>query len=136
MMNDLYAGLITTIAVIGLTEILRGFDRRLIAAFTLVGIPFIYIGFSLHHTPSLIYCILAVAVFVAFAYFGYTKKFILIPVGLILHGAWDMLYPSFSSTAPKGYDIFCLTIDVLLAIYFYIRLNRIKPLAVKTKNEP
>ncbi|HUR65107.1 MAG TPA: DUF6010 family protein [Chitinophagaceae bacterium] len=124
-MNDLYIGLITSIVVIGLSE-LRFLEKRLIAALTLTGIPFIYIGFCWGHVPSLIYAILAVVVFVALAYFGYKGNFILVVIGLALHGVWDLLFPLFSSAAPKGYDIFCLTIDVLLAIYFYIRVRPLK----------
>lgn len=125
-MNDFYTGLITTIAVIGLFEILRSFDRRLLAAFTLAGIAFIYIGFSWYDTRSMIYCISGVAVFVALSYFGYKKNFNFIILGLILHGIWDLLFPLISTAAPAGYDIFCLTIDFLLAIYFYVRFKPLK----------
>ncbi len=122
-MNDLYIGLITTVVVIAITEFLPFLEKRLIGALTLVGIPFIYIGFAWHDIPSLFVCIAAVAVFLALAYFGYKNNFILIPIGLILHGGWDLVFPMFSSAAPEGYDIFCLTIDVLLAVYFYLRVK-------------
>ena len=120
--------MITTIAVIGLIETLKFLEKRLIGAFTLVGIAFIYIGFSWNHIPSLMYAILGVSVFFALSYFGYKKDFILIIAGLILHGIWDILFPFFSPTAPEGYGIFCLTIDFLLAIYFYIRVKPLKQL--------
>lgn len=126
-MNDFYIGIITTIAVIGLVEICRFLEKRLIAAFTLVGIPFIYIGFAWHDIPSLTIVILGAGLFVALAYFGYKWNFILIILGLILHGVWDMLFPYVSSVAPEGYDIFCLTIDVLLAGYFVVRVKPLKP---------
>ena len=126
-MNDLYIGLITTVVVIGIAEFLPFLEKRLIGALTLVGIPFIYIGFAWQDIPSLLICILAVAVFVALAYFGYKNNFILIPIGLVLHGCWDVAFPMFSSAAPEGYDIFCLTIDVLLAVYFYLRVKPLKP---------
>lgn len=125
-MNDFYIGITVTIAVIGLVEIFKFLDKRLIATFTLVGIPFIYIGFTWHDATSLTYAILGVAVFIALSYFGYKKNFILIIIGLILHGIWDILFPYISSTAPEGYAIFCLTIDFLLAIYFYIRVKPLK----------
>ena len=124
-MNDFYIGLITTAVVIGITEGFRFLEKRLIAAMTLVGIPFIYIGFSWHDTTSLIPCILAVALFIALSYFGYKNNFILVVIGLILHGIWDLAFPFFSSVVPEGYDIFCITIDILLALYFYWR---VKPL--------
>jgi hypothetical protein len=125
-MNDLFIGLITTAAVIGLCEVLTFLEKRLIAALTLVGIPFIYIGFSWNDLPSLILWILGVALFVALAYFGYKRNFILIPIGLVLHGCWDLVFPFLSSTAPEGYDVFCLTIDIFLAVYFYFRVKPVK----------
>ncbi len=124
-MNDFYIGLITTVAVIVLVEVFRFLEKRFIGALTLTGIAFIYIGFSWSDVRSLIYAILGVAVFFALSYFGYKKNFILIILGLILHGVWDILFPYFSTAAPDGYDIFCMTIDFLLAVYFYIR---VKPL--------
>ena len=108
-MNDFYIGLITTIIIIGLVETLRFLEKRLIGAFTLVGIAFIYIGFSWNDILSLTYVIIAGAVFFVLSYFGYKKNFILIITGLVLHGIWDILFPYFSSTAPEGYGIFCLT---------------------------
>lgn len=122
-MNDLSIGLATTLAVIALFELLKKFDKRLLAAFTLVGIAFIYVGFSWAAIPSLIYTVLACGFFVGLAYFGYKKNFMWVIAGLVLHGLWDLLFPLISSAAPHGYDIFCITIDVLLAIYFYARIK-------------
>ena len=110
-MNDFYIGLTVTAVTIGLIEALRFLEKRLIGALTLVGIAFIYIGFSWNDIPSLIYSIIAVVVFFALSYFGYKGNFLLIIIGLILHGIWDLLFPFLSSSAPEGYDIFCLTID-------------------------
>ena len=125
-MKYFYIGLITTIAIIVLVEILKFLEKRLIGALTLVGIPFIYIGFSWNDRLSLTYAILGVAIFVALAYFGYKNNFILIIVGLILHGIWDILFPFFSSAAPEGYGVFCSTVDFLLAIYLYMRVKPLK----------
>ncbi|WP_100611485.1 DUF6010 family protein [Confluentibacter lentus] len=125
-MNDFYIGVIVTIAIIGLLEIFQFLEKRLIGALTLVGIPFIYIGFSWNDVLSLTYAILGAAIFFTISYFGYKKNFILIIIGLILHGIWDILFPYYSSSAPEGYDIFCLTVDFLLALYFYIRVKPLK----------
>lgn len=125
-MNDLYIGIITTAAVIVVTELPLFLEKRLVGAMTLVGIAFIYIGFSWSDVPSLIYSILGVALFFTLAYFGYKKNFILVITGLLLHGIWDVLFPYLSSAAPEGYDIFCITIDILLAPYFYIRVRPLK----------
>ena len=125
-MNDFYIGIITTVAVVVLSETFRFLERRLLAAFTLVGIAFIYVGFAWHDALSLTFVIFGAAVFFILSYFGYKTNFILIITGLILHGIWDILFPYISSTAPEGYGIFCLTIDFLLAIYFYIRVKPLK----------
>jgi hypothetical protein len=125
-MNNFYIGLITTVAIIGLIEILRFLEKRLIGALTLVGIAFIYIGFSWNDTASLILSIFGVAVFFTLSFFGYKKNFILIIIGLVLHGIWDLIFPFFSSTAPEGYDIFCLTVDFCLAFYFFLRVKPAK----------
>lgn len=125
-MNDFYIGIITSLSIIAFVETLKFLEKRLIGAFTLVGIGFIYIGFSWNDIPSLTYSILGVALFFALSYFGYKRNFILIIIGLILHGIWDLLFPLFSSMAPDGYGIFCLTVDLLLAIYFYIRIKPLK----------
>jgi hypothetical protein len=126
-MKDLYIGLATTAAVIILVEALRFLEKRLLGALTLVGIAFIYIGFTWSDTTPLIYAILAAAVFVALSYFGYKQNFIWVIIGLVLHGVWDILFPLISTMAPDGYDVFCITIDVLLAVYFYFR---VRPLEV------
>lgn len=133
-MNDFYIGIITTVVVIGVVEIFRFLEKRLIGALTLTGIAFIYIGFTWSDIPSLIYSIVAVALFLALSYFGYKRNFMLIIIGLVLHGVWDILFPYFGSKAPEGYGIFCLTIDILLAIYFYIRVKPLTP--IKQQNRP
>jgi hypothetical protein len=125
-MNDFYIGLATTIVVIVLMELLRNSDRRLIGALTLSGIAFIYIGFCWKDVPSLVAAIFGVGVFFALSYLGYKWNFLVIIIGLLLHGAWDIVFPLFSSAAPEGYGIFCLTIDILLAIYYYLRIRPVK----------
>lgn len=125
-MTEFYIGIVTTLVVLGLVELLRFLEKRLIAAFSLVGIAFIYVGFAWYDLTALIYVIAGAALFIALSYFGYTRNFMLIVVGLILHGVWDLLFPLISSVAPNGYDIFCITIDLLMAIYFYIRVRPLR----------
>lgn len=136
-MNDFYIGLITTIVVIGVTEIFRFLEKRFIGALILTGIAFIYVGFAWDDIRSLTFVILGGAVFFVLSYFGYKNNFVLIIIGLVLHGIWDIVFPYFSSAAPDGYGIFCLTIDFLLAIYFYIRVKPLDTLAINAgRNEP
>jgi len=122
-MNDFYIGILTTILIIGFLEIFKSLEKRLIGALTLVGIAFIYIGFCWQDILSLTYTIIGVILFLLLSYFGYKRNFNLIILGLVLHGIWDVLFPLFSSTIPEGYDMFCLTVDLLLAVYFYIRVK-------------
>ena len=125
-MNNFYIGVITTISTIGIFEIFKTSDRRLLSAFTLGGIAFIYVGFAWPDLPSLMITVFGVALFLALSYLGYKKNFYFIIIGLVLHALWDFLYPLFLDTAPTGYDIFCITIDLLLPIYFFFRIRPIK----------
>lgn len=121
-MTGFIFGLITTAAVIVFAEIFRKIDVKLYASLNLAVIPFIYIGFSID-PHSLMLTIPSASLFLFFAYWGYKGNYMFTVVGLILHGLWDILFPHVSSVAPHGYDIFCITIDVLLALYFFLKLK-------------
>ena len=124
-MTGFLLGFGTTVATIAFTEIFRKIDLKFFASLILAVIPFIYIGFSID-PYALMLTIPAALVFVMFAYWGYKKNYMLIVIGLALHGLWDVLFPFVSSVAPHGYDVFCITIDVLLALYFYLKLKPTK----------
>ena len=121
-MNGFIFGLITSAAVIAIAEIFRKIDVKLYATLNLAVIPFIYIGFSID-PHSLALTIPAALLFFLFAYLGYKKDYLFTVAGLALHGIWDVLFPLFSSVAPNGYDIFCITIDIILALYFFFKLK-------------
>jgi hypothetical protein len=118
-------GLSTTAAIIAFAEILRKIDLKFFASLNLAVIPFIYIGFSID-PHSLVLTIPGASFFLFFAYWGYKKHYMLTIAGLALHGLWDILFPHVSTVAPHGYDVFCITIDVLLALYFYLKLKPMK----------
>jgi hypothetical protein len=124
-MTGFFIGLGTTVAIVAFAEIFRKIDLKFFAALTLAVIPFIYIGFSID-PHALILTIPAASVFLMFAYWGYKKNYLLIVIGLALHGLWDVFFPHVSTVAPPGYDVFCFTIDVLIALYFYLKLKPIK----------
>ena len=124
-MTAFIIGLSTTVAIITFTEIFRKIDLKFFASLSLAVIPFIYIGFSID-PHSLMLTIPGASFFLMFAYRGYKKNYLLTVIGLALHGLWDILFPLVSTAAPHGYDVFCLTIDVLLALYFYFKLRPIK----------
>ena len=124
-MNDLIIGILLSAGIIIFLESFKSLDKRLVGALTLVAIPFIYIGFAWTDLPSLIIVAISALPFVALAYYGQTKNFNLIVLGLLLHRIWDVVFPRFSALVPKGYDIFCITVDFILAAYFYLRFNKI-----------
>ena len=124
-MTGFLLGLGTTMATVAFTEIFRKIDLKFFASLILAVIPFIYIGFSID-PYALMLTIPAALLFVMFAYWGYKKNYLLIVIGLALHGLWDVLFPLVSTVAPHGYDVFCITIDVLLALYFYLKLRPAK----------
>jgi hypothetical protein len=124
-MTSFIVGLIITGTIIAFAEIFRKIDLGFFAAMNLVAIPFIYIGFSIH-PDDLILTIPAALLFVLFAYLGYKKNYKFTLTGLALHGLWDVFFPRLSTVAPDGYDVFCITIDILLALYFYFKLKPTK----------
>ena len=124
-MKDIIIGIILCAVVIIFLESVRSLDKKLFGAFTLVGIAFIYVGFAWTELRSLIIVTISVVPFVALAYYGQTKRYNLIVLGLLLHGVWDVVFPRFSSVVPEGYDLFCLTADVILAAYFYFKFSKI-----------
>jgi hypothetical protein len=123
-MTGFILGLGTTLAIITFAEIFRKIDLKFFASLNLAVIPFIYIGFSIH-PYVLMLTVPAAILFLMFAYWGYKRNYILIVIGLALHGLWDVVFPLVSTVAPHGYDVFCITIDVLLAFYFYLKLKPI-----------
>lgn len=127
-MTNFLIGLGVTIAVIAFAEIFRKIDLKFYASMNLVAIPFIYIGFSIH-PDSLMLTIPAALGFLLLAYLGYKKHYLFTVAGLALHGLWDIFFPHVSTVAPHGYDVFCITIDILLALYFYLKLRKTALLA-------
>ena len=121
-MTAFFIGLGATVAIIAFAEIFRKIDLNFFASLTLAVIPFIYIGFSIDPQPLML-TIPGASFFLMFAYWGYKKNYILTVIGLALHGLWDVVFPYVSTVAPHGYDVFCGTIDVLLALYFYWKLK-------------
>jgi hypothetical protein len=124
-MSGFIIGLSTTAAIIAFAQMFGKIDLKFFASLSLAAIPFIYIGFSID-AHSLILTIPGASFFLFFAYWGYKKNYMLTVVGLALHGLWDVLFPHVSTVAPHGYDVFCITVDILLALYFYLKLKPIK----------
>ncbi len=126
-MTGFILGLGITAAIIGFAELFRKMDMKLFATLNLAVIPFIYIGFSID-LYSLLLTVPGASIFLLFAYWGYKKNYLLTVLGLALHGLWDVMFPHVSAVAPHSYDIFCITIDILLAVYFYFKLKPVSEL--------
>lgn len=122
-MTSFIIGLCVSAAVIVFAEIFWKIDLKFYASLNLVAIPFIYIGFSVK-PHSLMLTAPAALFFVLFAYLGYKKNYLFTVAGLALHGLWDVFFPHVSTVAPEGYDVFCITVDFLLALYFYLKFKR------------
>lgn len=75
-------------------------------------------------TMLLINCTLAAVVWLL-AYGGLRKNALLIPLGLMLHAAWDLgyLYLVSGAVIPKGYELFCVVVDLGLAGWLYLRFS-------------
>lgn len=129
-MTGFIIGLSITAAIIAFAEIFRKIDLKLFASLSLAVIPFIYIGFSID-PHVLILTVPAALLFLMFAYWGYRRSYLLLVVGLVSHGVWDVGFHHVSSVAPHNYDIFCGTIDIVLALYFHLKL---KPVARKSQD--
>ena len=123
MINDFLIGICVAIGITLFLETFKQFNKKIIATLTLTGIAFIYVGFVWQNVAELIIVSVSVIFFIFLSYYGFTKNYKYIILGLILHGLWDLIFPHFSISVPKGYDVFCLTVDFLLATYFYVRLR-------------
>ncbi len=121
-MTSILIGVAVSAAVIILPEVLRKIDVNFYASLNLAVIPFIYIGFSIQ-PESLMLTIPAALFFLLFAYLGFKTNYLFTVVGLALHGLWDVFFPHMSIVAPDGYDVFCITVDFLLALYFFLKLR-------------
>jgi hypothetical protein len=121
-MTPFIIGLGLTAAIVAFAEVFTKINLKFFAALNLAVIPFIYIGFSVD-PHVLMLTIPGALFFLLFAYWGYERNYLLTVSGLALHGVWDLIFPHVSKVAPDGYDVFCLTIDVLLALYFYLKLK-------------
>ncbi len=100
----------------------KRFDKNIVYGLILMGIGFLYIGFTWTDIQIAIMNFLQAMFFMLFAYFGIKKHAYLLFVGYFLHGIWDLVYPLFANSdlLPPHYDYFCSTYDFVIAIYLLI----------------
>lgn len=132
-MIPLIIGITSSIFLIGLFILLKKFDKPLVYGLILVGIGFLYVGFTWSDLESLIISSVQAIVFLFLAYYGIKKSIYILALSYILHGAWDLVYSFFDTPGliPPQYDVFCLTFDFIIGIYLLIMGRKIKPLMVK-----
>ena len=125
-MTQLLSAIAITAFVILFTRLSsKYYSANFVAATILCSIAFIYVGFSLKGNPvsSIILEVLVAVVFYLIAVIGYSKNSSLIAYGIVLHGIWDLLHHRTSivkTDIPDYYAIFCLTVDILLGLYFFL----------------
>jgi len=127
-MNAALIGLSGGLAIIIVFTLLKKFDKNIIYGLILVGIGFLYVGYTWSDTTLFIVNSLQAVFFLFFAYFGTTRGKYFLIAGYFVHGAWDFLFSYFISTPlmPPNYDWFCLTIDWVIGFYLLIIRNQLK----------
>src|SRR5688572_11720546 len=127
-MNAALIGLSSSLITILIFTLLRRFDKNTIYGLILVGIGFLYIGYTWTDINAAIISFLQVLFFMSLAYFGIKRSYWFLVAGYFLHGVWDLLYPMFANSEllPPDYDYFCLTYDFIVAIYLLIFNYKIK----------
>jgi len=135
-MFQILAAVVAASIVIMVTTLLsKHFSEKLIAASVLCSIAFIYVGFSLMgNSVNSILLEVSVAIFFYFlAIIGYSKNNFLIAYGIVLHGIWDLLHQNGSlikTNIPDYYPLFCLSVDIILGVYFLWVFKRTRILKV------
>jgi|AntRauTorckE5430_2_1112549.scaffolds.fasta_scaffold00275_4 hypothetical protein len=122
----LLLGLLSAGFIIGAIELLR-LDKLAAGSLILTAIGFIYVGFSGDDlVQTTVNSAQALGIWLL-AYGGLRKNALLIPLGLVLHAAWDLGYlfvvPG-ASIVPEGYELYCVVVDLVLAGYFYYCLRK------------
>jgi hypothetical protein len=128
-MISLIVGLSSSILLVILLVMLKQFEKQLIYGMILVGIGFIYIGFSWSDLTSLIITSVQAFVFLLLAYFGTKKNTYILALGYFLHGGWDIGYSLFDKAGlvPPHYDVFCLSFDFIIGIYLLFLAGKNRP---------
>ncbi len=121
-MNATLIGLSSSLITILIFTLLKRFDKNTIYGLILMGIGFLYIGYTWTDITTAIISGIQALFFMSLAYLGIKKSYWFLVVGYFLHGAWDLLYPMFANPAllPHDYDYFCLTYDFIVAIYLLL----------------
>lgn len=123
-MQVIALGIVTALVIIASIEALK-LNRRTMGALILTGITFIFVGFVPTEFPEILYEGLHAVAFLLIAYYGLTNDKNLIWIGLVLHALWDSGHLYFKADfLPHGYEVYCIEVDLILALYFYLRMEK------------
>jgi hypothetical protein len=120
-------GLTSSLLTILIFTFLKRIDKNLVYGLILMGIGFLYIGYTWTDLPTAIMSGVQALFFMSLAYLGIRKNPYFLVAGYFLHGLWDLVYPMLANPAllPPDYDYFCLTYDFVVGIYLIVA-GRIK----------
>lgn len=129
-----FIGLTSSLICIFIISQLKRIDKNILYGLILMGIAFLYIGYTWTNIETVIINALQAVFFLIFAYLGIKKSVWFLVAGYFLHGIWDFVYSGFASPdlLPPDYDFFCLTFDFVVAFYLLIINIKAKNLVVKT----
>lgn len=117
-MLPIIIGVVSGLLIILIFICLHKLDKPTLYALVLVGIAFLYVGFTWSDITALIVACIQAIGFILIAYFG-IKKMQLLALGYFLHGLFDLLYGIFPlvKLLPPHYDYFCISIDFTVGFY-------------------
>lgn len=121
-MNGALIGLSASLITILIFSLIKRFDKNTVYGLILMGIAFLYIGYTWTNIEVAIMSFLQALFFMPFAYSGIKKNVYFLVAGYFLHGIWDLVYPFFGNPdlLPPHYDYFCSTYDFVIAIYLLV----------------
>lgn len=125
-MFALIAGVVVGLGSVLVIALLKRINLQVMYGLILTGIAFLYVGYTWSDTRQFIINCIQAVVFLFIAYIGATRSVYVLAAGYILHGLWDLAYSYFNQTdlIPPHYDVFCLTVDIIMGGYIFIFRNR------------
>ena len=118
-------GLSGSLITILIFTFLKRVDKNMVYGLILMGIGYLYIGYTWTDLNTAILSFVQSLFFMALAYLGIKRNYWFLVAGYFLHGLWDMIYPMIANPdlLPPDYDYFCITYDFVVGVYLVI-LNR------------
>jgi len=115
-------GLSGSLITIIIFTLFKRIDKATIYSLILIGIAFLYIGYTWTNIEVAILSFVQALFFTVFAYYGVKKNSYFLIAGYFLHGIWDLMYSHVgnSDLIPPDYDWFCLTYDFVIGLYLLI----------------